>query len=325
MDLLTYSIERMDIRGQVICKAIGSAPWGIKVSEDLHIPFYFMQAGSAWIQMSDTHVIRLNQGDLVFIPHGEAHVICDHLDNKVYALFQWEKKQSKSICPIRVWEGNGIEAQVLCGVYRLENSFFTEMLLNQLPQHILIATSDHKSRQIRPVLQLLLNELNLDAMGGHRIIMHVLELLLIKSLRIWIHQDHQDLGWINAARESAVSQAVATFFQRPEEQWTVASIADEVNMSRASFARDFLRVVAQPPLTFLTGLRMNLASRLLTIERETIASVCTQIGYRSEASFTRAFKKHFGSPPSRYRIQSNTSLSTPFIMNSDHLLKPPLS
>ena len=302
MDLLTYSIERMGICGQIICRAVGSAPWGIQVAEDLHAPFYFMQAGSAWIEISDQHKIHLDQGDLLFLPHGHAHRVVDHVTSEAHALFEWETSNSYSICPIRTWSGEGIEAQILCGVYRLDYSFFAEMILEQFPTWIHIQMSHHQARHIRPALQLLLNELNTHAMGGHRVVMHTLELLLIKSLRVWIASQSPTLGWLNATREPHISQAVATLLQRPEEQWTVASIAQEVNMSRASFAREFLRLVGQPPLTFLTTLRMNLASYLLTIEGESITSIGIQVGYKSEAAFTRAFKKHFGVPPSRYRV-----------------------
>ena len=69
VDLITYTIDRIGLKGQIMCRARGYAPWGLEVSSDFHIPFYLVEAGGGWLLIDNISPIRLNQGDLIFL-HG---------------------------------------------------------------------------------------------------------------------------------------------------------------------------------------------------------------------------------------------------------------
>jgi AraC family transcriptional activator of mtrCDE len=81
----------------------------------------------------------------------------------------------------------------------------------------------------------------------------------------------------------------------------VASLAERCHLSRATFAREFTRRVGTGPLEFLTTLRMELASRLLVQGRQDTGAIGEAVGYRSEAAFNRAFTRHAGITPGRFR------------------------
>ena len=136
MDLLTYTIDRIGLKGQVVCRARGYAPWGLHFPSDFHLPFYLVEAGGGWLLLDQEAPVRLNQGDLVFLPHGQAHRLVDDFSSESTSIIEWEACEYQGLCPLRKREGRGMEAQILYGVYRLEPQIFAEMILDDLPSYI---------------------------------------------------------------------------------------------------------------------------------------------------------------------------------------------
>ena len=54
-------------------------------------------------------------------------------------------------------------------------------------------------------------------------------------------------------------------------------------------------------MAYLTRWRLELGAEMLQTADDTLAGVAAAVGYGSEASFNRAFKREFGSPPAQYR------------------------
>lgn len=61
------------------------------------------------------------------------------------------------------------------------------------------------------------------------------------------------------------------------------------------------RSAASPSLSYLTRWRMDLAARRLRDTVEPVEEIARSVGYRSEFAFNRAFVRHRGLPPGRYR------------------------
>jgi AraC-like DNA-binding protein len=87
----------------------------------------------------------------------------------------------------------------------------------------------------------------------------------------------------------------------PGHVWTVARLADEVGVSRATFARRFHELVGEPPMAFLTGWRIALAADLLREPGATIGSVAHEVGYGSPFALSTAFKRVRGISPQQHR------------------------
>lgn len=81
----------------------------------------------------------------------------------------------------------------------------------------------------------------------------------------------------------------------------MASLAAEVGMSRSVFAARFSALVGEPPLSYATRWRLRLAAQWLQSERISVADAAARAGYQTEAAFSKAFKRHFGASPGRYR------------------------
>jgi AraC-like DNA-binding protein len=93
---------------------------------------------------------------------------------------------------------------------------------------------------------------------------------------------------------------------RVAHPWTIADLADEVGISRSALVERFTRYLSEPPMTYLTRWRLQVAARSLEGTSRGVAEIAAEVGYESEAAFNRAFKREFGKPPGRYRLDHKT-------------------
>ncbi len=123
-------------------------------------------------------------------------------------------------------------------------------------------------------------------------------------VRGWLaRQPEGRAGWLGAVRDPQVGRALALMHGEPQRAWAVESLAAEVACSRATFARRFRELVGEPPLVYLTRLRMDVAARLLRESEASLAEIAGRVGYASEFAFNRTFHRVRGVPPGRYREQ----------------------
>ena len=117
---------------------------------------------------------------------------------------------------------------------------------------------------------------------------------------------HTQTGWLAGVRDPDVGKALALLHQQPARPWTIAALAAEVGVSRSVLAERFQHFLADTPIGYLTRWRLHLAAQLLTSTSKSVAEVAGDIGYESEPSFNRAFKREFGLPPARFRTQAKS-------------------
>jgi AraC-like DNA-binding protein len=75
----------------------------------------------------------------------------------------------------------------------------------------------------------------------------------------------------------------------------------QARMSRSAFALKFGTVLGQTPLEYLTQWRMYKAAAMIRSNNASFSEVASLVGYRSESSFSRVFKREMGVAPREYR------------------------
>jgi AraC-like DNA-binding protein len=108
-------------------------------------------------------------------------------------------------------------------------------------------------------------------------------------------------GWLAGLRDPFVGKALSLLHGAPAQNWTIEELAKEIGLSRSVLAERFADLVGIPPMQYLAKWRMQIASGLLSGGNARMATVAAEIGYESEAAFSRAFKKMVGVPPSVWR------------------------
>jgi transcriptional regulator GlxA family with amidase domain len=110
-----------------------------------------------------------------------------------------------------------------------------------------------------------------------------------------------------ALADPLLARALSLFHAAPEHPWTVEELAKRVASSRSVLDERFRKRLAVAPMRYLTELRLQRAANLLRSSRLGVAEVATRVGYDSEAAFSRAFRRHVGEPPARWREQTTAS------------------
>jgi AraC-like DNA-binding protein len=192
---------------------------------------------------------------------------------------------------------------LLCGAYRVDREH-AHPLLAAMPDVIHLPARVGQQPALRAAVDLLGTELESRRPGSDSVVTALLDALLLYIVRAWLETaPAQDApaGWAAALADPVVHAALRHIHQRPADPWTVERLAAEVGLSRAAFARRFSALTGRPPPAYLTWWRMVLAGRLLRSSDAALGAVAGQVGYTSEFAFAKAFKRHFGVAPGRYR------------------------
>ncbi|NYI70449.1 AraC-like DNA-binding protein [Naumannella cuiyingiana] len=126
-------------------------------------------------------------------------------------------------------------------------------------------------------------------------------LLCSMLLRAWRERGCAPDRWLLRLSDPDIARALAALHETPGAEWTVAALARVALSSRSGFAERFRAAVGVPPLRYLAEVRMRWAESLLRREELTIGQIAREVGYGSTAAFGRAFDRHRGTTPQRWR------------------------
>jgi AraC-like DNA-binding protein len=163
-----------------------------------------------------------------------------------------------------------------------------------------------------PLLPVLLaamaDEVTSERIGAATVMARLADVVITRVIRAWVESRTADTsGWLAAIRDPKMGRAIAAIHERPGAPWSVDSLAEIAHTSRSVFSERFTAVVGMSPGRYLTRWRMHLATGWLREQKLTVAETASRLGYESEASFSRAFKRDIGQPPSALRRQERTS------------------
>ena len=144
--------------------------------------------------------------------------------------------------------------------------------------------------------------------GAELVVNKLTEVVLVEFIRI--NFGRKDQGrFVTALSDKRIAKALQQLHSNPHMAWTLKKMSEEVGMSRAAFARRFKELVGQPMFEYLTRLRIQRAGELLRETKLPLYEIASRVGYESDLAFTKTFKKHAGTTPTRFRKQANQSVS----------------
>ncbi|MEO6600250.1 MAG: AraC family transcriptional regulator [Polyangiaceae bacterium] len=304
MDVLTDVLETVRVVAACYGRMEATAPWGIQIRAGEDAKFHVVLEGHARLLVEGSdEPIELSAGDIVALPHGHAHSLID--DPGVTAT---QPLEELLVCRARgdgsVFRvgGGGESATIVSGRFRFEDRR-NNPLLSVLPPVITLKGEVGKSiLWLEPTLKFIACEAASGRPGSQTVIARLADVLFIQIVRGHLASlPANGSGWLGALADAQIGAALGHIHQSPEQDWTVQSLASKVAMSRSAFASRFMRLVGEPPLSYVTRWRMQKAAGMLREGKQTLAQVAAQVGYDSEAAFSKAFKRAVGSAPGAYR------------------------
>ena len=298
-DTLTHVLTALKGDCQVYWYNQLDTPWGLTLPPSEFAYFHVLERGEGIIKLKGESAVRpVTSGDLVILPHGGGHAIADSARTTPQSLDEFIRLAAEGSFD----DTNTTATRLICGKFQFENTALNP-LLPLLPAVIHIPGQGSKTDEwLGWTLKLLAFEARRPRAGSKEIISRLTGVIFIQVMRTWLEQQPEARGgWFQALRDPQIAAALAAIHRDPSRQWSVASLAEESGMSRSSFAARFTSLLGVPPLTYLNDWRLHLAAGLLKRGHLIVSQVAEQVGYGSETSFSKAFKRRFSVAPGVYR------------------------
>jgi len=300
-DPLTDMLRGLRLDGVEYGRFQMKEPWGLSFPTQDAARFHFVAGRGCWLLTPAKAWIRLEPGDAVLLPRGSEHVLASDRDVPTIPFCRCTFQQ---VCE-KVFETSGGGAGEQTLLFSGSMTFNVDRLhplLKMMPELMQVCEFASDEPSIPDLLKTMAHEVALDRVGAGGILARLADVVAASLIRTWVERGCGDAsGWIAAARDPDIGRVLAAIHLNPSENWTLESLAALMRGSRSAFAERFTRVVGETPARYVAQVRMHHARQWLTRDKVRISVVAQRLGYDSEASFSRAFKRVIGVPPSHFR------------------------
>ncbi len=316
MDPLSDLLRVVRLDGAFFYAVEAAEPWSVEAvaarelsprimpaAEHL-ISYHILIEGRCFGGLIGEEQVELVAGDVIVFPHGDAHVMSSGRGVRVGTDVS---STAPGRYPFKVFHGEPgpRSASFLCGFLGCDRRPFNP-LLAALPSrmHMRGMSNAWLGNFVRQVTE----ESRLGRSGAEGVLTRLAELMFIEVLRRYLDElPPGQTGWLAGLRDEVVGRALTQLHGRPGHRWTLAGLAREAASSRSSLAKRFAEMVGQPPMQYLARWRMQIAANLLAQSGAKIAAIGAEVGYDSEAAFSRAFKRSTGLAPGAWREVRRTA------------------
>ena len=307
MDAVTSLLDGPRARRAFLLQVVMAPPFAIRVEDRAPLSVVAVTQGSATLYDDQGTVVTLAEGDVALARGPEPYTIADAPEREVQVMIRpgqvctspdGDDRKVADLLGVRTW-GTSADGGVtmVVGTYERAGEV-SRRLLEALPPLAAVRAGALDS----PLVALLATEIGRDDLGQDTVLDRLLDLLLVTTLRTWFSRPNADApAWYRAQADPVVGHALRLLHEQPGEPWTVASLARQVGVSRATLARRFTEEVGETPMAFLTSWRLALAADLLCDPEATVAGVATQVGYSTGFALSAAFSRVRGISPTEHR------------------------
>ena len=308
IDTLSEVLKAVRLSGAVFLRGHFSAPFALKATsaemmlaffppESDHImPFHLVTRGELHVDVDGHGPHTLGVGDIILLPHGSAHTLRDKPGE---GFVDAATLQETGTPPTLTFGGGGDRTEILCGFFHCRGQIYNP-LMQALPDVIVVGDAPDRSAWLTATAQRTLQELVAQRPGSAAVIERLVDGMFIEVVQRYLDESAPE-GWLVGVSDPVVGRALGRIHSEPATDWTVDVLAREAAVSRSVLADRFSKLIGMSPIRYLTCWRMELASQRLRHTSDPIAQIAVEVGYESEASFNRAFKRHVGDPPAAWR------------------------
>ena len=324
-DILSDVLRRVRLRGAMYYHVGGNVSWAAEapaacdiaaavMPEAEHVmEYHVVMRGECWGAIVEEPPVRLHTGDILLFPHGDPHVISSAPGMRAPlepAFFFRNKDEQLPFAmvfegialPRPALSGEHFTTTLVCGFLGCDLRPFNPLIAT-LPRMLHLRANEGHSWMGHFMRHAAAESLE-KRPGGEAMLERMSEMMFIDAVRQYVDLlPPGSFGWLAALGDRFVGKALRLLHERPEAAWTIDELGRMIGLSRSTLHERFMALIGQPPMQYLANWRMQLAAELLRCSDATVASVALEVGYDSEAAFSRAFKRLVGMPPAAWRKQ----------------------
>lgn len=332
MDALSEVLRVVRLSGAIHVRAEFTEPWAVStapkmlaarlnVTAESVAVFHVVTAGGCFVRVGNLPAVRVEAGDVIVLPRGDAHDIASDLGLPPVPMKNINCCPSlKNVCDVK-HGGPGEATRLICGFLHSDQRFrplaaclpaitcvhkrqdgITLETLDENGRYVHASVQPHEAVWWQSALRYLIHETDAPGVGSHVVLSRLAEFLFMEALRWQLRYDSESRsGWLAGLRDPQVGKVLALLHDEPARAWTVEELAQQAGISRAVLAKRFVELVGESPMHYLAEWRMHLARHFLRESTLGVGEIAGRVGYESEAAFNRAFRRLVGAPPSTWR------------------------
>jgi AraC-like DNA-binding protein len=320
-DVLSDVLSAVRLTGSLFFDVSATSPWVAEAPPSAQIAqsvtpgaqhaieYHVVTRGSCWISIVDRGAfepVRLEEGDIAVMPQGDPHALSSTPGMRAAPMVEiFQRPSDDNALPFMLRTGSEgpTETHLICGFFSCDVRPFNP-LLDSLPRFMRLGRGAFNAPGglLDQFIRFATAETDNKRAGSQTILNKLSELMFVEVIRTHMEElgtDHT--GWLAGLRDPLVGRALRLLHARPAHAWTLEELASEAGASRSALADRFAYLVGHPPIQYLTQWRMQAATRRLADRSAKVAAVAYEVGYDSEAAFSRTFKKIVGRSPSEWR------------------------
>jgi AraC-like DNA-binding protein len=314
VDALSLALNAVHMTGAIFFDVECALPWAFAVPSvqgaaellapgtDRIVNYHLVTDGRATVRVPGSADLRVAAGDIVVLPHDNPHTVCgDRFSTVVESRIPLAEVLSGRPRAVRLG-GDGSGTHIICGFFGCEKLADRSFLAGLPPVFSVNLRKDDAGLWLESSVRQLLAEAQSGRPGTAALLSKMAQVLFVETLRRYMADlPAGAVGWLAGARDPIVGGALALLHRDPARPWTLAKLAREAGASRSVVGERFKELLGESPLAYLVRWRLQIAARLLETTARTALQIAIDVGYGSEATFNRAFKREFGIPPASYR------------------------
>ncbi|MGN6516037.1 MAG: AraC family transcriptional regulator [Rhizomicrobium sp.] len=314
MDALSDVLRLSQVNGGVYLHAEFTAPWCLSASMTTElcvpflgptahlIPYHYVIEGDFHVSVDGEPPLHLRDGEIMLFPRNDTHLMGSDLRLK-------PKSARDLIVPAEGGGlyaihhgGGGAKTRMVCGYLGCDGAIGNPVIA-MLPAMMRFRMGDTgPAAWMRSTFQYAADEVAAGRPGSETVLAKLSELLFVEAVRCYAKDlPAEQTGWLAGLRDRPVARTLALMHGDVARNWSVEEISGEVGLSRSSLSERFTRLIGMPPMQYLAHWRMQVAAQRLKGTNTPLARIAELVGYESEASFSRAFKRSFGAAPATWR------------------------
>jgi AraC-like DNA-binding protein len=303
-DVLADVLGNLGLRSRLFCRSELAAPWTMAFAGGNLAHFHIIERGSAWLALGGARSpVALAPGDVVVVGRGQDYAVRDTANDNGVEPIVFPPPDPFGRCTLIRHGHGGATTVMICGSFSFEEPE-THPVLALLPAVMhLRAGAPNTVAWFEPMARFLVAEAATMRPGSQTVVTRLTDILFVQVLRAWLAEQPDAPSWLRGLGDPRIGPALALIHERPGEPWTVEKLATQAGLSRSPFTVRFTRVVGEPPQAYITRVRMQRAARLLREQEQSLAHVAQSVGYESESSFSKAFKRQFHKTPGQFRTE----------------------
>jgi AraC-like DNA-binding protein len=313
MDALSETLRVVRLVGAIFINARFTAPWCyqspradsvapiLEPGAERVVIFHLITEGDCYVELAGEPPVLLSAGDAIIFPQGDAHRMTSQPGLPPATGGRLEEVLSRRPRQLS-YGGGGATTRLVCG-YLACDARLAGLLLAGLPALVRVnVRGSSAGNWLEASVRYALGEARSPRPGGAAVLAKLSEVLFIEVLRLYMNERTEGCtGWLAGVGDRIVGAALNALHKNPAHAWTLDELARTAGSSRSVLAERFQQLVGSSPMQYLTQWRMLLAANLLCRSNAPLANIAENVGYQTDTSFSRAFRREFGAPPAAWR------------------------